>query len=151
MPVEQVADPFDHGAQLVGGRLVPQPHDWMKPELVPRREGLEACIRDLTVGDADDGAIEGANTRRTQADVVDRAESLPHLQNVSDAHGLVEDQRGARDDVLEGLLGGEGHRDASHAESSQHRSRVHAEAPKRDEDTCEDHQQIDDPARDAKQ
>ena len=58
----------------------PTPDHGVKPELVARGERLEADVRDLTVRDADDGAIDRADPCRAQADVVDGPSTSPILR-----------------------------------------------------------------------
>ena len=129
--------------QLFGRGLVAKSDDRTEPGLVARRQRLEARVRDLAVRNADDGPIERADPRRAQADVVDGADDLAHLQKVADADRLVEDQRCAGDDVFECLLRGEGDGDAADAESGQRWCRIDAEQPQRARMREEDDQRID--------
>ena len=123
----------------------------MEPELVARRQGLQRHVRDLAVGNADDGPIERPDPGRPQADVVDGADDVAHLQGVADAHGLIDDQRHAGDDVLQRLLGGQRDRDAADAEAGQGRRRVDGEEPQRGEEREEDDDDVGEPAHEAHQ
>ncbi len=97
----------------------------------------------MAVGNAHDRAVEGADARRAQADVVNGTGDLAHLQEVSNAHRLVEDQGRAGDDVLECFLRRQRHRDPADAESRQRRRGIDAEVPKRHEERHEDHEHVD--------
>ena len=58
----------------------------------------------MAVRHADQRAIERADARRAQSDVLDRADYFFHLEENPDPHRLVENQRGTGDDVFERLL-----------------------------------------------
>ena len=74
--------------------------------------------------------------------MVHRAGDVAHLQEVADAHGLVEDQRRTGDDVLERFLRGEGDRDPAHAEPGEGGRRVDTEMAQRQEDRAEDNHNV---------
>ena len=104
-----------------------QPDEMVEPELVARRQRLDVRVRDLAVGHADDRAIQCTDARRSQADVIDGPDGLAELEEVADAHRLVEDDRDAADDVLERLLRGERHGNAADAEAGERGGRIDAE------------------------
>ena len=135
--------PSTTGGELFGRRLVAKPDDRMEPEFVARRDRLQADVGDMAVGNAHDRAVEGTDARRAQADVVNGAGDLAHLQEVSNPHRLVEDEGRAGDDVLERLLRRQRHRDPADAESRQRGRGIDAEVAKRHEQRHEDHQHVD--------
>ena len=116
---EAGAQAGEDGVHLLGGGVVAQPDEMMQPELVARRQRLDVRVRNLTVGHAQDGPILGADARRSQPDVVDGADGLPEPDEIAHAHGLVDDDRHAADDVLERLLCGQSDRDAADAEAGE--------------------------------
>ena len=79
----------------------------MEPETVAGRQRLDVHARNLAVRHADHRAIGRTDPRRAQADVVDGPDRLTNLQRVSDADGLVDEDRQPADHVLERLLRGE--------------------------------------------
>ena len=125
--------PSTTACSCCGRRLVAKPNDGMEPELVARGNRLEADARDLAVRDAHHGAIERTNAGRTQADVIDGAHHVPHLQDIADPDGLIEDERRAGDDVFERLLRRERHRNAPDAQPGQRRREIHAEVAQGDQ------------------
>ena len=90
MLVQHPLDAVDDRAQLVRSCFVTKPDDRMKPEFVARK-CLQVSVRELTVGHADDGAIERPDARLAQADMVHGSDNLSDFQRVSDANGLIED------------------------------------------------------------
>src|SRR5262249_18514822 len=60
---EHRANAVDDEMHLIRARVVPQRHGWMEPELVAYRQGLEAHVRDLTVRDGDEAAIQRPDAR----------------------------------------------------------------------------------------
>ena len=93
----------------------------MKPEFVPGGECLEAGARELAVGDGHDRAIERTDAGRPEANVIDGALDVPHLEKIAEANRLIDDERAAGDDVLERLLGGKGDRNPADAATGQRR------------------------------
>ena len=73
---------------------------------------------------------------------------LAHLEEVSRRDRLIEDQRGAGDHVLEGLLGRQRHGDTANAETGKRGRRIDAEMPERRQHADEDDEHVHDPARD---
>ena len=143
MGLEQPPDAVDHRLYFAGRGVTADADEWMKPVLVARRQRLQAHVGDLPVGDADDGAVGGANACGAEADVVDRSDNLPDLERIPDADRLIEDQRGAGDDVLECLLGRERHGDAADAESGERRRCVDAVVTEERQQPAEHQQHID--------
>ena len=119
----------------------------LEPELVSRRDRFEAGVGDLAVRHAHDGAVERADAGRAQADVIDRAGDLTHLQKIAGGDRLIEDERRAGDDVLERLLRRKRHGDAADAEPGQCGCRIDAEMAQRRQDSGKDDQEVDHPAQ----
>ena len=136
-------------AHLAGGGLVAKPDEMMKPELVACRQRLDVHVRDLAVRHADDGAILCTDAGRSQADVVDGPDGLAELEEVADAHGLVEDDGEPADDVLERLLRGQRHGNASDAEACEGGGRIDADVVQHHEHARGDGHRIGEPAPEA--
>ena len=83
--------------------------------------------------------------------MVDRSDNLPDLERIADADRLIEDQRGAGDDVLECFLGRERHGNAADAESRERRRGVDAVVAQDRQQPAEHHQDIDHAAADAQE
>ena len=123
----------------------------MEAELVARRQGFDPDTGNLAVGHAEHRSIEGADACRPEADVVHGPDRVAELEEVPDAHGLVEDERQARDDVLERLLGGERDGDAPDAQPGECRGRIEPEIAKGRQPAGHDDQHVCDATRHAKE
>ena len=122
-----------------------------EPELVAIRKRLDVRRRNLPVGHAQDRPVERADARRTEPHAVNGPERISKLQEVTDAHGFVEDEREAADDVLQRLLCGQCDRDAADAESRQRRGGVDAKIRESRDAARADDQHVSDAPRESHQ
>ena len=135
---EQLASVIEKDVQLCWRCVVAQPHLRVEPELVACEHGLKGGAGNLPVGNADEGSIERTDTGRAQPDVFHRTDEFSNFQRVPDVHGLVENQGGAGDDVLQCLLRRQGERDTANADPGERRRRVDAEMPQHHSDSHDD-------------
>ena len=89
---------------------------------------LPRQTRELSVGDADQSAVESPNSGRPQANILDRTACITGLWKVSRSHNPVQDDGNSTQDVLQSLLGGEGDRNSTGTESWQDGGGVKTEA-----------------------
>ena len=88
-----------------------------EPQPIAHGERLDPLVRELAVGDRDDGAVERADPRRPQADLLDRADKVVQLDEVALTHRLVDADRERAEQVLERLLRRERDGEAADAEA----------------------------------
>ena len=79
-------------------------------------KGLQALSRQLAVGDADHGAVEGPEAGRADSDLLHRAHEVLDLDEVADAEGLVHGKGDRAEQVFDALLGAEGERQGARPE-----------------------------------
>ena len=77
-----------------------------KPKRIASGQVLQAGVGDLAVRNTQYGAIQRAYAGRAQPDFVYTADGAAHLDSITQANGLVKDQREPAYHVLESLLCG---------------------------------------------
>ena len=77
-------------------------------DAVARREGLDAHVGELAVGDGDHRAVEGAEARAAQADRLDGADEVLDAHELALAHGLIHADRHRAEHVLDADAPGDG-------------------------------------------
>ena len=126
MRLEELADPGQHRAQLVGGRLAVQPDRLVKPDAIADGEVFQAHVGQVSVGNRHHRAIRGPNPRRTQADIFDDAGELPNPALIPDVHRLVGNHHDPAKQVLDRFLRAKPDRQAADPQPGQHRGEIDA-------------------------
>src|SRR5579871_1413880 len=96
----------------------------MEQHLVASRKVLESHGRKLGVGNDDLRPVVGADARRAQPDILYRPDAVAKFAKIADVDRLVANDSHAAEQILNGLLRGQGDGDTADSEASENRAGV---------------------------
>ena len=114
---QQLAQLGQDIAQLFRRRLVTQRQRGPEQPPIAHHEVLQLHLRELGVGDGNDGALQRADAGREPADLLDQANLVTVAAEVTDPNRLVGEQDQAADVVRDGALRRQSAKDAVRNES----------------------------------
>ncbi len=122
--LDDLLDQLDGAGDLLDRRVEREVEVEASSDVGPGADVLQTLGHDLGVGDRDQVAVEGADSSESKADRLDRTEVALEADQVAQGKGLVGVNRQRREQVLERVLGGQGHGQSDDAQPGQDRRQL---------------------------
>src|SRR5512135_2671935 len=108
MRIKHLTDLGEDIPELVCRGFIPQAEGMVKPDLIAHREVLEAHHCELAVRNRNGGSLEGPESGRAQADILNGTEVVSCPAEVPHADGLIRDDHDPAEEIFQCFLCGKG-------------------------------------------
>src|SRR2546422_9337090 len=127
--IEQTTDFCQDIPELVGRGFPAEANDLLEQDLVAFAVVLRVCGGRSTVRNGDQRPVERADLRCPQSDILDSADLVAHLADISPPQDIVTDHRAPAEQVLESLLSTETESDTADSYARQRGRHIHTPGP----------------------
>src|SRR3989442_12047577 len=115
--------------ELVGRGFTAEANDLLEQDLVAFAVVLQVCRGRSTVRNGDQRPVERADLRGPQSDILDSADLVTHLADISHPQDIVTDHRDPAEQVLESFLSAETECDTADSYARQRSRHIHTPRP----------------------